>query len=434
MSGTRPANHDGAEHAGDSTGQPLNRLFERHRARVASSFIQPILFLFVLGYGMSTLVGTTGGFDFKKFVFPGIVAMSVVLTAMFSAISIVWDREFGFLREMLVAPVSRGALVIGKTLGGASIATVQGTIMLVLAPLIGVHLTALLVVEVIGLELLMAVAMTTFGVFVASRIQRMEGFQVVMQLLLFPMLFLSGALFPLNGLPSWLSVLTRINPLTYAVDPLRHVVFAAQHMPPAAAAVLQTGQPLRLTLPIGADSGSSASSLPCPQPGGQGLRQARLTEAARGPQRGPDDAVMLRRLASAYEDATARDNPRRQPDLADPCAARREARRRIEEASSPGPHDQRVVPDGIVQRGDVRRVVRSVQEGDAADAVVVEQPPALRLRQDRFPVQSRSLPLSRLLAAAGNHTGSLHAGPTAMKVGPKTLSGWADMPVLTAEA
>jgi len=215
--------------------------FARTRTRILSSFMQPVLFLFVLGYGMSTLVGTTGGFDFKKFVFPGIVAMSVVMTAMFSAISIVWDREFGFLREMVVAPVSRAALVIGKTLGGASVATVQGTIMLVLAPLIGVHLTPILVVEVIALELLMAVAMTTFGVFIASRIQKMEGFQVVMQLLLFPMLFLSGALFPLKGLPTWLGVITRINPLTYAVDPLRHVVFAVQHMPPVAAARFSTG-------------------------------------------------------------------------------------------------------------------------------------------------------------------------------------------------
>jgi ABC-2 type transport system permease protein len=210
--------------------------FFRTRARVLSSFIQPVLFLFVLGYGMSTLVGAAAGFDFKKFLFPGIVAMTVMSTAISSAISIVWDREFGFLREMLVAPVSRTALVSGKTLGGASIATVQGTIMLALAPLIGVHLTPLLVAEIIGIELLMAVSLTAFGVFVASHIRRMEGFSVVMQLLLFPMLFLSGALFPLGGLPGWLTVLTRINPLTYAVAPLRGIVFAAQHMPPAAAA------------------------------------------------------------------------------------------------------------------------------------------------------------------------------------------------------
>ncbi len=209
--------------------------FERNRTRIVTSLSQPLLFLFVLGYGMSTLVGSTEGFDFKKFLFPGIVAMSVVSTAIFSAISIVWDREFGFLREMLVAPVSRASLVTGKTLGGATVAAVQGTIMLALAPLIGVHLTVALVFEVIGLELVMAVALTAFGVFVASRISRIEGFQVVMQLVLFPMLFLSGALFPLTGLPVWLSVLTRLNPLTYAVAPLRQVVFAVQNVPPVAA-------------------------------------------------------------------------------------------------------------------------------------------------------------------------------------------------------
>jgi ABC-2 type transport system permease protein len=230
--------------------------FVRTRARILSSFIQPVLFLFVLGYGMSTLVGSTGGFDFKKFVFPGIVAMTVRSTAISSAISIVWDREFGFLREMLVAPVSRSALVTGKTLGGAAIATAQGTIMLALAPLIGVRLTALLVVQVIGIELLMAVALTAFGVFVASHIQRMEGFSVVMQLLLFPMLFLSGALFPLKGLPGWLAVITRLNPLTYAVDPLRHLVFELQHMPPAAASRFATGVTLfDHSLPTAAELG-----------------------------------------------------------------------------------------------------------------------------------------------------------------------------------
>ncbi len=208
--------------------------FERTRTRILSGLIQPVLFLIVLGYGLSGLVGTTAGFDFKKFMFPGIMAMSVVTTAIFSGMSIVWDREFGFLREMLVAPTSRASIALGKTAGGASVAAVQGTIMLALAPLIGVHLTAVLVLEIIGLELLMAIALTAFGVFVASHIERMEGFQVVMQMLLFPMIFLSGALFPLNALPGWLNVITRINPLTYAVAPLRQVVFAAQHMPAAA--------------------------------------------------------------------------------------------------------------------------------------------------------------------------------------------------------
>lgn len=205
--------------------------FSRTRVRILTGIAQPILFLVVLGYGLSPLVGTTGGFDFKKFMFPGIVAMSVVTTSIFAAMSIVWDREFGFLREMLIAPVSRLSLVLGKTAGGATIAVAQGTIMLVLAPVVGVTLTPLVIVQVIAIELLMAVSLTAFGVFIASRIQRMEGFQVVMSLVLFPMIFLSGAFFPLNGLPEWLAVLTRLNPLTYAVQPLRQVVFAAQDMP-----------------------------------------------------------------------------------------------------------------------------------------------------------------------------------------------------------
>ncbi len=228
--------------------------FERTRTRILSGLIQPVLFLIVMGYGMAGLVGSIEGFDFKKFMFPGIMAMSVVTTAIFSGMSIVWDREFGFLREMLVAPTSRASLALGKTAGGATVAAAQGTIMLILAPAIGVHLTGALVVEIVGLELLMAIALTAFGVFVATHIERMEGFQVVMQMLLFPMIFLSGALFPLNGLPDWLTVITRLNPLTYAVAPLRQVVFAAQHMTPRAQARFpSTVEVFGHTLSIGAE-------------------------------------------------------------------------------------------------------------------------------------------------------------------------------------
>lgn len=214
--------------------------FTRTRTRIISGLIQPLLFLFVLGVGLTPLVGNAGGLDFKRFVFPGVVAMSVLTTAIFSAVSIVWDREFGFLREMLVAPVSRGALVAGKALGGASVATIQGTIMLVLAPTVGIRLTPLMAVEVIATSALMAFALTSFGIFVASRVTRIESFQTVMQLLLFPMLFLSGAMFPIQGLPGWLAFLTRINPVTYAVDPLRRIVLGAQDL--AAAATAQFGQ------------------------------------------------------------------------------------------------------------------------------------------------------------------------------------------------
>jgi ABC-2 type transport system permease protein len=210
--------------------------FVRARARIVGGLVQPILFLFVLGYGLGSLVGSTGGIDYKKFIFPGSLAMSVVMTSIFSAISIVWDREFGFLREMLVAPVSRASIILGKTAGGATVATVQGIIMLLFAPIVGLKLTPLLVIEIILMCFLTAFALTSFGVFIASRMKKMEGFQAVMQFLLFPMIFLSGAQFPLSGLPAWLDLITKLNPLTYAVDPLRRVILGAQSVPPEALA------------------------------------------------------------------------------------------------------------------------------------------------------------------------------------------------------
>ncbi|MGH8908269.1 MAG: ABC transporter permease [Egibacteraceae bacterium] len=204
--------------------------FFRARTRIVGGLVQPLLFLFVLGNGLSPLVGQSGSLSFTQFVFPGVIAMSVLTTAIFSAVSIVWDREWGFLREMLVAPVSRAALVTGKALGGATVATIQGAIMLVLAPLIGVRLVPLGVVAVLAASALMAFALAGLGIFVASHMRRIESFQVVTQVLLVPMLFLSGAMFPLQGLPGWLSVLTRCNPLTYAVDPLRRAVFIGQDL------------------------------------------------------------------------------------------------------------------------------------------------------------------------------------------------------------
>jgi ABC-2 type transport system permease protein len=210
--------------------------YRRTKTRILTGLVQPLLFLFVFGFGLDDLIGVTGGFDFKKFMFPGVVAMSVVSTAIFSAISIVWDREFGFLREMLVAPVRRSTIVLGKVAGGTTIATAQGTLMLALAPLLGVRLTVLTVIDVIAIEVVMAVALTSFGVFVGSRIQKIEGFQVVMQAVLLPLLFLAGLMFPLGRLPDWLTVLTRIDPLTYVIAPLRSELLDVQDLSPAAVA------------------------------------------------------------------------------------------------------------------------------------------------------------------------------------------------------
>jgi ABC-2 type transport system permease protein len=158
--------------------------------------------------------------------FPGVLALSVMFTAIFSAASIVWDREFGFLREMLVAPIGRASIVVGKCLGGATVATLQGAVLIALAGFVGVPYSPILVLELLALLLVLAFAMTAFGVMAAARIRTMQSFMGLTQLILMPMFFLSGALYPLGSLPGWLNALTRINPLTYAVDALRQTVFA----------------------------------------------------------------------------------------------------------------------------------------------------------------------------------------------------------------
>jgi ABC-2 type transport system permease protein len=200
--------------------------FGRTPARIVSGLAQPILFLFVLGAGIEPLVGdrSAGGDDFQEFILPGVIAMSVLFSALFSAISIVWDREFGFLREMLVAPVSRTGLVLGKAAGSGTVAAGQALILVAAAPIVGVSLDAVQLAEVVGLLLLLAFALTAFGIVIASRMQRMESFQMVMGLVVNPMLFLSGAIFPLSGLPTWLAVVTRLNPATYGIDPIRRVM------------------------------------------------------------------------------------------------------------------------------------------------------------------------------------------------------------------
>src|SRR5689334_7218765 len=201
--------------------------FSRDRARMITSLVQPRLFLFVLGTGLSRLASAgTHGVNLRTFVYPGVLAMAVLFTAMFSAASIVWDREFGFLREMLVAPVRRGAIVIGKCLGGATVATFQGIIFLALAGVAPVPSNPVLLLTLVGELLLLSFTLTAFGVMMAARIKQIQAFMALTQLFVLPLFFLSGALYPLNGLPAWLTVLTRIDPLTYIVDPMRQAVFS----------------------------------------------------------------------------------------------------------------------------------------------------------------------------------------------------------------
>jgi ABC-2 type transport system permease protein len=216
--------------------------FTRDRLRVITSLIQPVLFLFVLGSGLSSITaGALGNLNLKTFMFPGALSMAVLFTALFSAASIVWDREFGFLREMLVAPISRWAIVVGKCLGGATTASLQGVLILLMAGLAGVPYSFSLFATVFGELVLLALTLTAFGVMTAARIQQFQAYMALNQMLLMPLFFLSGALFPLHGLPTWLHVLTRFDPITYAVDPVRRAVFAHLNIPASTQHVLNPG-------------------------------------------------------------------------------------------------------------------------------------------------------------------------------------------------
>jgi ABC-2 type transport system permease protein len=210
--------------------------------RIATSLVQPLLFLFVLGSGLQRLSSAgTHGVSLKTFIYPGILCISVMFIAMFSAASIVWDREFGFLREMMVAPVRRSSIVIGKCLGGATVASAQGVIVLALAGAVHVPYNAVLIIGVLALQLLLAFTITAFGVMIAIRIKQMQSFMGVMQMIVMPLFFISGALFPAAGLPGWLTVLNRIDPLAYAVDPMRRLVFNHLSISPAARQALDPG-------------------------------------------------------------------------------------------------------------------------------------------------------------------------------------------------
>ncbi len=235
----------------------------RDRQRILPSVVQPILYLFVFGVGLGSAMGGgiggprgggapagLPGVSYTTFMYPGILAMSVLFTSMFSAMSIVWDREFGFLKEILVAPIDRASVAVGKALGGSTIAMLQGSLLLVLAPFVGVTLTPWAVLQVLGLMFLLAFTLSGFGVAIASRMKTMEGFQVIMNFVMMPLLFLSGAFFPLQGLPAWLEALTRLDPAAYAVDAIRRVVLEASGVPAPVVGTLAIALPSGDPLPI----------------------------------------------------------------------------------------------------------------------------------------------------------------------------------------
>ncbi len=216
--------------------------FMRDRSRIVGSMAQPLLFLIIFGVGLSPTIGSLGSGDgsikYGQFIFPGIITMSVLFTSIFSAISVIMDREFGILKAVLVAPVPRWSLVAGKALGGSTTAMVQGILILVFAPFIGVSLTPLIVLKLLVMMFCTAFALSAFGLLIAGRMRSMEGFQMVMNFLMMPMFFLSGALFPLSNLPGWLAALTRVDPVSYGVDAIRQTVLGSSPQGQATAKAL----------------------------------------------------------------------------------------------------------------------------------------------------------------------------------------------------
>ncbi len=203
--------------------------FIQDRSRLLSSFAMPLLFLVIFGAGFNRIIGSMSpGVDFIQFMYPGIIAMTVLMTSLTSGISVIWDREFGFLKEVLVAPLSRTGVVLGKVVGGSGVAIAQGLVMLALAPLLGVSLTPLMVLKLIPLLMVLSLTLSALGILLASRMRSQQGFQLVMQLLIFPLIFLSGVFLPINNVPQWLEVISKINPVTYGVDAIRQLFLGGE--------------------------------------------------------------------------------------------------------------------------------------------------------------------------------------------------------------
>jgi ABC-2 type transport system permease protein len=211
--------------------------YVRDIPRIVSTLVQPLVFLAILGTGLASMMGgrlNLGGVSFLEYMYPGIIAISIMSVAFFCTISTVWDREFGFLREMMVAPLPRTAIALGKTLGSVTISVVEALLLLIIAPFVGVHLTLAIVLSLIGFMVLLALAVSGLGLFIASLLDTLESYGPIMQVLIFPMFFLSGAFFLLTTAPAWERGLARISPLTYAVDGFRRVMIGSQ-LPPAVA-------------------------------------------------------------------------------------------------------------------------------------------------------------------------------------------------------
>ncbi|MFQ5586125.1 MAG: ABC transporter permease [Thermodesulfobacteriota bacterium] len=198
--------------------------FFRQRGRLVVTIARPLLWLMIVGSGFATIITVPGDLDYRQFILPGIVGMTILFSSIFSTITVVWDREFGFLREMLVAPISRSTIVAGKLLGGTALSLFQGVVLIAFAPLFGLSVGLVQYAWMFFLMAIVSLSITALGLFIASFLKSLEGFNVIMNFVVLPMFFLSGALYPVKALPASLRRLTLLNPLSYGVDSFKHVL------------------------------------------------------------------------------------------------------------------------------------------------------------------------------------------------------------------
>ncbi len=201
--------------------------FIRERSRLVSSIARPLLWLFLVGGGLSRLVPAQEGINYMQFIYPGIIGMTVLFSSIFSAISIIWDKEFGYMKEILVAPVSRSSIVLGKALSGTMVSTIQVGIILLLFPFLGLSLSPLQISGVLVFSFLLSFCLCNIGILIAVFYESFESFSVIMNFIVMPMFFLSGAMYPVNKLPAVLGWVAKINPLTYGIDAIKNIVFPA---------------------------------------------------------------------------------------------------------------------------------------------------------------------------------------------------------------
>jgi ABC-2 type transport system permease protein len=204
----------------------------RDRARIISSFVQPLLWLLIFGSGIRFSGTTIGNLTYQQYIFPGIIGQTLLFTSMFMGISVIWDREFGFLKEILVAPISRFSVFLGKMLGDSTDAVIQGIIVFALGVLLGIPLNPLMFLEALPVMILMTFGLVGIGLTVASFIESLESFGVIQSFINLPLFFLSGALFPIRGdVPNWLQIASSFNPLTYGIDALRTIILGNAWQP-----------------------------------------------------------------------------------------------------------------------------------------------------------------------------------------------------------